>query len=108
MPTVSAGRRFLGRPPGGRDVPVAAVPSRNPNLSGLPPAFMGVGTLDLFVEEDIEYARRLAVAGVPVEMHVVPGAYHGFDHNESASIAMRFNLAKIDALRRAFALPQAR
>jgi acetyl esterase/lipase len=98
---------FLGRPPGGRDVPVAAVPARNPNLAGLPPAFIGVGTLDLFVEEDIDYARRLAVAGVPVEMHVVPGAYHGFDHNPSAAIAMRFNLAKIDALRRAFALPSA-
>ncbi|MDR3527977.1 MAG: alpha/beta hydrolase [Rhizomicrobium sp.] len=94
---------FLGRPPGGRDVPISAVPARNLNLGGLPPAFIGVGTLDLFVEEDIEYARRLAIAGVAVELEVVPGAYHGFDHNESAAIAMRFNLAKRDALRRAFA-----
>jgi acetyl esterase/lipase len=97
-------RSFLGRAPGGRDVPAAAVPARNPNLRGLPPAFMGVGTLDLFVEEDMEYARRLVVAGVPVEMQLVPGAYHGFDHNPSASISMRFNLAKLDALRRAFEL----
>ena len=100
-------RSFLGRAPGGRGVPAAAVPARNPNLRGLPPAFIGVGTLDLFVEEDMEYARRLVVAGVPVEMHVVPGAYHGFDHNESAAISMRFNLAKMDALRRAFGLSRA-
>lgn len=38
------------------------------------------------------------MAGVPVEMHVAPGAYYGFDHNEAVSIVMRFNLAKLDAL----------
>ncbi len=97
-------KSFLGRPPGGKDVPVAAVPARNPNLAGLPPAFMGVGTIDLFVDEDMEYARRLADAGVPVEFHLVPGAYHGFDHNPAASISQRFNLAKFDAMRRAFDL----
>ncbi len=37
------------------------------------------GAIDLFVDEDIEYARRLIAAGVPTELHVVPGAYHGFD-----------------------------
>lgn len=95
-------RSFLGREPGGRNVPVAGVPARNPDLRGLAPAFIGVGTLDLFVDEDIEYARRLVEAAVPVELEVVPGAYHGFDHNPTASAAMRFNLAKLDALRRAF------
>jgi acetyl esterase/lipase len=97
-------KSFLGRSPGGKDVPAAAVPVRNPNLAGLPPAFIGVGTIDLFVDEDIEYARRLADAGIPVELHVVPGAYHGFDHTPAASIALRFYLAKLDAMRRAFSL----
>ncbi len=95
-------RSFLGREPGGRDVPAAAVPARNPDLRGLPPAFIGVGTLDLFVDEDMEYARRLIEAAVPAELQVVPGVYHGFDHNLTASVSQRFNLAKLDALRRAF------
>ncbi len=95
-------KSFLGRSPGGRDVPVAAVPARTLDLSGLPPAFIGVGTLDLFFDEDLDYARRLADAAVPVELLVVPGVYHGFDHDPSASVSLRFNLAKRDALRRAF------
>jgi Esterase/lipase len=95
-------RSFLGRDPGGAET--AGVPGRNPNLKGLPPAFIGVGTLDLFFDEDVEYARRLADAGVPVELRVEPGAYHGFDHNPAAAVAKRFNAAKLDALRRAFKL----
>ena len=49
------------------------------DLSGLPPAFIIVGELDLFVDEDIEYAMRLIQAGVPTELHVFPGAFHGSD-----------------------------
>lgn len=56
-----------------------AVPARAASLSGLPPACITVGALDLFLEEDIEYAKRLRSAGVPTELHVYPGAYHGFD-----------------------------
>jgi len=47
------------------------------DLSGLPPAFIGVGSLDLFHDEDVEYARRLNNAGVGCELIVVPGAFHG-------------------------------
>ena len=54
------------------------MPARIEDLSGLPPAYMLVGALDLFLEEDLEYARRLTRARVPVELHVIPGAYHGF------------------------------
>ena len=50
---------FLGCRPGGRKVPVEAVPARVADLSGLPPAFIGVGGLDLFVEENVDYARRV-------------------------------------------------
>ena len=49
------------------------------DLSGLPPAWVGVGTLDLFHDEDLAYAERLKAAGVPCEIEVVAGAFHGFD-----------------------------
>lgn len=50
-----------------------------PSLAGLPETFITVGTLDLFVHEDIDYARRLIASGVKTELHVIPGVYHGFD-----------------------------
>ncbi|MEE8398759.1 MAG: alpha/beta hydrolase fold domain-containing protein [Desulfobacterales bacterium] len=56
-----------------------AAPARVSDLVGLPPAIIVVGDLDLFVDEDIEYARRLVQAGVSVELPVYPGAYHGFN-----------------------------
>ena len=63
---------------GGAD-PAMAVPARRADLGGLPPAWLGVGTLDLFHDEDLAYAARLNSAGVPCEVHEVPGAFHGFD-----------------------------
>ena len=68
---------LLGMEPGSDAVPVGAVPSRCTDLAGLPPAFIVIGALDLFLEEDIEYARRLIRAGVPTELHVLPGMFHG-------------------------------
>jgi acetyl esterase/lipase len=59
--------------------PNVAVPARHDDLSGLPPAWLGVGTLDLFHTEDIAYAKRLNAAGVPCDVVEVPGAFHGFD-----------------------------
>ena len=59
--------------------PDIAVPARNADLAGLPPAWIGVGTLDLFHDEDLAYAERLKKAGVPCRVEVVPGAFHGFD-----------------------------
>jgi len=56
-----------------------AVPARRTDLSGLPPAWMGVGTLDLFHDEDLAYAERLKAAGVPCDVQIVKGAFHGFD-----------------------------
>jgi len=94
---------LLGRKPGGNSAPAGAVPSRVNNLAGLPPAFIGVGAIDLFVDEDIEYARRLIAAGVATELNVVPGAFHAFDAiARDTSIAKQFTAAKIEALRRAF------
>lgn len=63
---------------GGAD-PDEAVPARCADLWGLPPAWIGVGSNDLFVRENHDYAERLADAGVPCTLHVVDGAFHGFD-----------------------------
>jgi acetyl esterase/lipase len=92
---------FLGQTPGTDDVPVAAVPARVENLAGLPPTFMGVGTLDLFVAENIAFAGRLADAAVPVEFITIPGAIHGFDSlAKESAVAQRFTTLKLAALRR--------
>jgi acetyl esterase/lipase len=91
---------FLGCEPGGRNVPAGAVPARVENLAGLPPTFVGVGALDLFVREDIDYARRLINAGVPTELVVMPGAFHGFDAAESAQVTRQFDEIKMAALQR--------
>jgi acetyl esterase/lipase len=70
---------YLGVAPGSPDVPPYAAAARRADLAGLPPAWIGVGTLDLFHAEDLAYAQRLRAAGVPCEVVEVPGAFHGFD-----------------------------
>lgn len=88
---------------GGAD-PEIAVPARNPDLSGLPPAWIGVGTLDLFHDEDLAYAQRLGAAGVPVEVEVVDGAFHGFDAvAPKTAVSQGFLESQVAALRRVFA-----
>src|SRR6185437_14842536 len=80
-----------------------AAPTRAADLRGLPPAYLPVGDLDLFIDEDIEYALRLQQADVPTELHVYPGGIHGFDLLASGSkLAQRFIRDRDDALRRAF------
>ena len=91
----------LGSPAGSVDLPYGSVPARVEDLCGLPPTFIGVGAVDLFVDEDIEYARRLIAAGVPTELIVVPGAFHGFDGLVQAEIVQQFNAALVSALRTA-------
>jgi len=59
--------------------PGSAVPMREADLAGLPPAYVLVGEVELVRDENIDYAQRLMAAGVHVELHVVPGAFHGFD-----------------------------
>lgn len=59
-------------------------PSLAPHLEGLPPSFIGVGALDLFLEENVEFGVKLSRSGVPVEMHVYPGVPHMFDQYPGA------------------------
>ncbi|KTF70158.1 alpha/beta hydrolase [Sphingomonas sp. WG] len=95
---------FLGVPAGSAKVPAGAVPARAPNLSGLPPSFIGVGALDLFVDEDLDFGRRLIEAGVPTALHVSPGAFHAFDFVvPDAAVSKAFTQAWKAALRTAFA-----
>jgi acetyl esterase/lipase len=72
-------RAYLGCEPGGDSISCYAAASRATDLTGLPPAYIAVGEIDLFAQEDIEYARRLIEAGVCTELHVYPGGCHGFD-----------------------------
>lgn len=96
-------RSFLGQAPGTSSVPTDAVPARQASLKGLPPAFIGVGSVDLFVNEDVEYARRLIDEGIAAELLVVPGAFHGFDGIAAETpVAKWFTAAKLQALRQAF------
>lgn len=72
-------RSYLGCEPGAAEVPADAVASRREDLSGLPPAWLGYGTVELFCDEDRSYARRLREAGVDTTVDEVPGAPHAFE-----------------------------
>jgi len=70
---------YLGHPAGEQDPPAYAAAARRTDLTGLPPAWIGIGDIDLFHDEAVDYARRLGDAGVEVELHVEPGMYHAAD-----------------------------
>jgi len=79
-----------------------AAAARATDLTNLPPACIPTGALDLFVDENIQYAQRLIQAGVPTELHVYPGAFHGFDiFAPSAMVSKQFKADRDSALRRA-------
>ena len=95
-------KTYLGVEPGSVGVSPYAAPSRREDLTGLPPAWIGVGSVDIFSDEDLDYARRLTAAGVDCELHVVPGAFHGFDQMfPKTGVANQFWQWQADALRRA-------
>lgn len=94
---------LLGVEPGS-DVPAGAVPARAQDLTGLPPHCITVGALDLFLEEDLQWARRLARAGVPMELHVIPGAYHGFGMAQGSPQTVQTTQLREAALRRALGI----
>lgn len=91
---------ILGHEPGGADVSPYLSAARVGTVAGLPPAFISVGALDLFLEEDVDYARSLVCAGIPTELHVYPGAYHAYDMVPEARVTKAYFRDFIDALGR--------
>lgn len=81
-----------------------ASPSRAVDLAGLPPAFIDVGSMEVFRDEDIDYARRIWAVGGDAELHVWPGAFHGFDLTyPHAVLSRRAIQARVEWLDRIFA-----
>lgn len=98
-------RSMLGTLADDTDVPVYASAARAGNLAGLPPTYIHIGAVDLFLEESLEYARRLTRAGVAVELHVWPGAYHAFAAADTHVSRQARTVARV-ALRRALHPPR--
>ncbi len=93
-------RSLLGVEPGSNGVSPYAAASRAEDVSGLPPTFISVGGLDLFLEENVAYADRLSRAGVAVEFHLYPRAYHGFYRAVNARVTRQAEHDTREALRR--------
>lgn len=93
---------YLGRTPTLTEVRPYVAAARRLDLGGLPPAWVGVGDIDLFHDEDVAYAQRLRDAGVPCELHVEPGMYHGADQIAVDAPSMHaFHDRMVEALRHA-------
>ncbi|MBA2513405.1 MAG: alpha/beta hydrolase [Solirubrobacterales bacterium] len=99
---ISGWTALLGDKRGTDEVSPYAAPARASDLTGLPPTFIDVGSLEVFRDEDVDYALRLMRASVPTELHVYPGAYHGWDgFAPTATISQAAVAARTGALRRA-------
>ncbi len=82
--------------------PEKAAPARRADLSGLPQAWIGVGTRDLFHDQSRAYGERLRRAGVPVHEEIADGAFHAFDLiAPNASVSQRFFASQCRAIRSA-------
>ncbi|GHH16972.1 alpha/beta hydrolase [Streptomyces lanatus] len=92
---------LLGERRGGADVPAYAAPARAEDLSGLPPAFLDVGSAETFRDEVVAYASRIWQAGGVAELHVWPGGFHGFDgFAPQAAVSQACQRAHVGWLRR--------
>jgi acetyl esterase/lipase len=92
---------LLGEARGGPAVSPYAAPARAEDLSGLPPAFIDVGSAETFRDEDVAYAARLWQAGGRAELHVWPGGFHGFDlMAPQAALSQEARAARVRWLRR--------
>jgi acetyl esterase/lipase len=91
---------YLGQKCGSETLPAYSVPSRREDLSGLPPAWIGVGSLDIFHDEDVDYGNRLKAHGVDCTTHLTPGAFHGFDvFDQNIGIVREFWNSQLIALK---------
>jgi acetyl esterase/lipase len=97
-------QEYLGNRQGSVGVSPYAAAFRATDLSGLPPAYLAVGALDMFVSDCLHYTERLIAAYVPTSLHVYPGAFHAFDaFAPMAQVSQRFVADRNAALQRAFA-----
>lgn len=93
-------RSYLGK--AAASPPDEAVPARAADLAAYPPTFIAVGAIDLFAGECLDFAARLLAHGVATELHLYPGAYHGFNLVGGARVAAAYERDQRDALARAF------
>ncbi len=91
---------LLGQPPGSANVSPYAAAARAETLKGLPPTYIATGALDLFTEENLDYARRLMIDGVATELHVYPGAPHAFMWQQDARVTQQYMRDAMGALAR--------
>ncbi|GAA5160104.1 hypothetical protein GCM10011366_20360 [Ornithinimicrobium tianjinense] len=94
---------YLGHPVREDEARPYAAPARRADLAGLAPAWVGVGEADLFLDEDVDYARRLEAAGVPVELVTVPGMPHAADMVRGIRPAAAFRDSLVAAVGRGLA-----
>jgi acetyl esterase/lipase len=97
---------LLGERVGTDDVSPYAAPTRASDLSGLPPAFIEVGSAEMFRDEDIDFARRIWAVGGEAELHVWQGGFHGFDvFAPDTELARAATRSRYSWLRRVLDLP---
>jgi acetyl esterase/lipase len=84
-----AWQAYLGDRYGAPDLPPYAAPARATDLTGLPPTYIDVGSVETFRDENLAYAHAMWCAGGDVELHVWPGAFHGFDSIAPAAALSR-------------------
>ncbi|MBY3989927.1 alpha/beta hydrolase [Rhodococcus fascians] len=102
--TASSWRSYLGTKHTS-DAPKYAAPGRAEDLSGLPPTYISVMTFDPLRDEGIAYAQRLLEGGVPTELHLFPGTFHGSNLIHRAAISRRETIERIEVLRRGLSMP---
>lgn len=85
------------------DIKPSQAPARMTDTTGQPPAFIDCGELDIFRDEDIEYAKKLAQGGISCDLHIYSGVVHAFDVlAPQADVTQRAMEARYEALRRIY------
>ena len=93
-------KAILGDKCGASDIKPSAAPARMTDVTGQPPAYIDTGELDIFRDEDIDYAKKLVQGGVSCELHIYPGCVHGFEvAAPTAQVTQKAMQNRYDAIR---------